>query len=213
MSSNFMHALAGRRVYPITDRHLSGHTLAEQIAILSESGATLIQLREKFYSPAEFYNETEAAIRVARANGVVIIINDRVDIALAVNADGVHLGQDDLPAVAARHLLGPRAIIGLSTHNLQQAQLAAQMPVDYVAIGPIFATTTKSSSDAAVGLEDLSFVRQALPNIPLVAIGGITRENIDLVLHAGADAVAIVSDIWTPNHQTSQNIEQLMKYS
>ena len=118
-----------------------------------------------------------------------------------------------MPAVAARRLLGPRAIIGLSTHNLQQAQLAAQMPVDYVAIGPIFATTTKSSSNTAVGLEDLSFVRQALRNMPLVAIGGITRENIDLVLNAGADAVAIVSDIWTPNDQPSQNIQQLLKYS
>lgn len=191
-----MHALAGRRVYPITDRLLSRHTHAEQVAILIEGGATLIQLREKNYSPAEFYNETEAALRVARSIGVAIIINDRVDIALALNADGVHLGQDDLPPVAARHLLGPRAIIGLSTHNLQQAQLAARMPVDYVAIGPIFATTTKSSSNPAVGLENLSLVRQALGDMPLVAIGGITRENMDLALDAGADAVAIISDIW-----------------
>jgi thiamine-phosphate pyrophosphorylase len=212
MSSNFMHALAGRRVYPITDRHLSRHTHADQIAILSEGGATLIQLREKIYSPAEFYNETEAAIKVARANGVAIIINDRVDIAMALNANGVHLGQDDLPVAAARSLLGPRAMIGLSTHNLQQAQLAAEMPVDYVAIGPIFATTTKSESNTVVGLENLSFVRQALPNVPLVAIGGITRENIDLVLKAGADAVAIVSDIWTPNDQARHNIHQLLKY-
>ena len=208
-----MHALAGRRVYPITDRHLSGLTHAEQIAILGEGGATLIQLREKIYSPADFYNETEAAIKVAKAIGVKIIINDRVDIALALNADGVHLGQDDVPAVAARRLLGPRAIIGLSTHNLQQAQIAAQMPVDYVAIGPIFATTTKSSSNTAVGLEHLSSVRQALRNMPLVAIGGITRENIELVLNAGADVVAIVSDIWIPHGQPGDNIQQLLKYS
>jgi len=208
-----MHALAGRRVYPITDRHLSGHSHAEQIAILSQGGASLIQLREKNYSPADFYYEMEAALRVAREIGVAIIINDRVDIALALNADGVHLGQDDLPPVAARHLLGQRAIIGLSTHNLQQAQLAAHLPVDYVAIGPIFATTSKSSSNPAVGLENLSRVRQALDEMPLVAIGGITLQNIDLVLNAGADAVAIISDIWTPNDQSTHKIEQLLKYS
>jgi thiamine-phosphate pyrophosphorylase len=213
MSSKFMRALAGRRVYPITDRHLSGHAHAEQVAILSEGGATLIQLREKSYSPAEFYEETEAALRVAREIGVALIVNDRVDIALALNAAGVHLGQDDLPPVAARRLLGPSAIIGFSTHNLQQAQLAAQMPIDYVAIGPIFATTTKSSSNPAVGLENLSLVRQALRDMPLVAIGGITRENIDLVLNAGADAVAIISDIWTSINQSSHRIQQLLKYS
>jgi thiamine-phosphate pyrophosphorylase len=208
-----MHALAGRRVYPITDRHLSGHSHAEQIAILSEGGATLIQLREKNDSPAKFYYEAEAALRVAREIGVAIIINDCVDIALALNAGGVHLGQDDLPAIAARRLLGPRAIIGLSTHNLEQAQLAAEMPVDYVAIGPIFATATKSSSNPAIGLENLWLVRQALPNMPLVAIGGITRENIDPILNVGADAVAIIRDIWTPSNQRSLKTQQLLKYS
>jgi thiamine-phosphate pyrophosphorylase len=213
MSSKFMHALAGRRVYPITDRHRSGHSHAEQVATLSKGGATLLQLREKIYSSGEFYNEAEAALKVARENGAAVIINDRVDIALALNADGVHLGQDDLPPVAARGLLGSRAIIGFSTHNLQQAQLAAHMPVDYVAIGPIFATATKSSSNPAVGLENLSLVRQALPDMPLVAIGGITRENIKLVLHTGTDAVAIISDIWTSNDQSSHKIQQLLKYS
>lgn len=208
-----MHALAGRRVYPITDRHLSGHSHAEQIAILVQGGATLIQLREKNYSPADFYYEMEAALRVAREIGVAIIINDRVDIALALNADGVHLGQDDLPPAAARRILGPRAIIGFSTHNLQQAQLASHLPVDYVAIGPIFATTTKSSSNPAVGLENLSRVRQALGEMPLVAVGGITLENIDLVLNAGADAVAIISEIWTLNDQSTHNFDQLLKYS
>lgn len=208
-----MHALAGRRVYPITDRHLSGHSHAEQIAILSQGGATLIQLREKNYSPANFYYEMEAALRVAREIGVATIINDRVDIALALNADGVHLGQDDLPPVAARRLLGPRAIIGLSTHNLQQAQLAAHLPVDYVAIGPIFETTTKSSSNPAVGLENLSRVREALDEMPLVAIGGISLENIHLVLNAGADAVAIISDIWTPSDRSTHKIERLLRYS
>jgi thiamine-phosphate pyrophosphorylase len=200
-------------VYPITDRHLSGFSHAEQIAKLSEGGATVVQLREKVDSPAEFYQEAEAALAVSRQRGVLLIINDRVDIALALQADGVHLGQDDLPAEAARRILGRRALIGLSTHNPHQAQLAARLPVDYVAIGPIFATPSKISSNPAIGLENLALVSQVLGDVPLVAIGGITTENMGLALNAGADAVAIISDIWTPTEQTNRKIQQLLKHS
>jgi thiamine-phosphate pyrophosphorylase len=161
---------------------------------------TIVQLREKNLSPVEFYHEAEQALVVARKYGVKIVINDRVDIALAIKADGVHLGQDDLPVEAARRLLGNDAIIGFSTHNLAQAQQAARLPIDYLAIGPIFPTTTKESSNPPVDLAGLTAVRRAVPGIPLVAIGGLTAANQDEVIAAGADAVAVIRDIWTANN-------------
>jgi thiamine-phosphate pyrophosphorylase len=156
----------------------------------SNGEATVVQLREKTLSPLEFYREASAAMRVARESNLKVIINDRVDIALALKADGVHIGQEDLPPEAARELLGPGVIIGISTHNLQQAILATKMPIDYIAIGPIFSTATKESPEPMVGLEGLAQVRQAVVDFPLVAIGGITSENRQDVLDAGADAVA-----------------------
>jgi thiamine-phosphate pyrophosphorylase len=210
MSSNFLSALAGTRLYPLTDRRLSGLSHAEQVSQLSEGGATLVQLREKFLSPLDFYSEAEAALRVARTRGIKIIINDRVDIALALNADGVHLGQEDMPPQAARRVLGPDAIIGFSTHNLEQARLAAEMPVDYVAIGPVFATSTKQASDAPVGLEGLRLARHAVGRRPLVAIGGITLENSLDVLSAGANAISLVRDIWIPAGQAATQTKRLL---
>lgn len=211
MSSNFLNALAGTRLYPLTDRRLSGLSHAEQVSQLSEAGATVLQLREKILSSRDFYLEAEAALHVARERGAKIIINDRVDIALVLKADGVHLGQDDLPPEAARRLLGPEAIIGFSTHNLDQARLAARMPVDYIAIGPIFATSTKAMSDSAIGLEELRLVRQAVGTIPLAAIGGITFENSQDVVSAGADAIAVVSDIWIPTGQAISQTKRLLR--
>ncbi len=213
MSSNFTHALGGTHLYPITDRHLSGLSHAEQVALLSDGGATLIQLREKIDPPVRFFAQAEAALRVARDRGVKIIINDRVDIALALGADGVHLGQEDLAPEVARRILGPNAIIGFSTHNLEQAQLTVQMPVDYVAIGPIFATSTKLSSNLPIGLAELGRVRRTLGTIPLVAIGGITVENTESVLRAGADVVALVSDIWEPGMEAPTRIKRLLNAS
>ena len=198
MSSNFLQALAGTHLYPITDQHLSGLSHAEQVALLNSNGATLIQLREKTDPPLRFFAQAEAALRVARDRGVKIVINDRVDIALALKADGVHLGQEDLPPAAARLLLGDDAIIGFSTHSVRQARIAAQMPVNYIAIGPIFTTTTKLSANPPLGLEGLARVREAIGAIPLVAIGGINSNNRPAVIQAGADVVAVISDIWAP---------------
>lgn len=211
-SSSFLSALAGTRLYPLTDRSLSGLSHAEQVLQLSEGGALLVQLREKVLPPREFYLAAEAAMRVARERGVKIIINDRVDIALALAADGVHLGQGDLSAEAARRILGPGAIIGFSTHDPEQARLAAQMPVDYLAIGPIFATSTKLASHPSVGLNGLRVVRQAVGTIPLVAIGGITLENSQAVLDAGADAIAVVSDLWIPRGQAARQANRLLHH-
>lgn len=201
MSSTFLNALAGTRLYPLTDRCLSGLSHGEQVSHLGKQGVRLIQLREKLLSPLEFYREAARAMRVAREQGVLIIVNDRIDIAIALKADGVHLGQDDLPPEAARRLLGRNAIIGFSTHNLEQAQLATNMPVDYIALGPIFATSTKQAAEAPVGLAGLQRVRQVVGKTPLVAIGGITSENSQQVFDAGADAVAVISDVWSPQRR------------
>ena len=172
---------------------LSGLRHGEQVARLSEGGASLVQLREKHLAPREFYKEAVEALRVARERGVRVIINDRVDIALAVGADGVHVGQDDLAPEAVRRVLGEGAIVGFSTHGVEQAAAAARLPVDYVAIGPIFATSSKENPDRVVGLDGLRRVREAVGDLPLVAIGGITRENAREVLAAGADSVAVIS--------------------
>jgi thiamine-phosphate pyrophosphorylase len=194
--SAFLDSLDVSRTYPITDRLLSGLSLAEQVAEFAKRGMTVVQLREKNLSPSEFYREAKQAMVIARHHGTKIIINDRVDIALAVNADGVHLGQDDLPVEAARCLLGNDVIIGVSTHNLAQAQQAARLPIDYLAIGPIFRTVTKDSTNPAVSLAGLTAVRHAVPGILLVAIGGVNAANRNDVIAAGADAVAVVSDLW-----------------
>lgn len=183
------------KLYPITDVRLSGLSHAEQVARLGAGGATLVQLREKHLSPREFYDEAQRALSVAREIGVRLIINDRADIALALHADGVHLGQDDLAPEAARRLLGEDAIIGFSTHSLEQAVEAARLRVDYIAIGPIFNTSSKENPDPTLGIAGLSRVRQAIGAIPLVAIGGITCENAREVLDAGANAVAVISTL------------------
>jgi thiamine-phosphate pyrophosphorylase len=133
-----------------------------------------------------------------------------VDIALALNADGVHLGQDDIPPEAARRILGSSAIIGISTHNLEQARLASGMPVDYVAIGPIFNTATKQADNTPLGLEGLRLVSQAVGNLPLVAIGGITFENSLDVLNAGASALSLIRDIWIPTGQAPTQTKRLL---
>lgn len=183
------------RVYPITDTQISGISHADQVSLLADGGATFVQLREKNLPALDFYNEAKAALTVARQKGVTLIINDRVDLALALGAPGVHLGQDDLPPDAARKLLGENAIIGYSTHNVSQAIAAATLPVDYVAIGPIFQTSSKANPDPVVGLEGLRAVRKAIGGMNLVAIGGITHENAASVIDAGADTVAIISSL------------------
>ena len=193
---SFKEVVADNPLYPLTDRAISGLPHHEQIRALAQRGIRIIQLREKDLASRDFYLAALAARTVANEVGVKLIINDRVDIALAIRADGVHLGQDDLPAEAARQLLGPAAIIGISTHNLEQARIASRMPVDYVAIGPIFATSTKNAPNPTVGLEELRRIRSELKSMPLVAIGGITQSRLSDVLAAGADAVAVISDLW-----------------
>lgn len=192
------------QLYPLTDVALSGLSHAQQVERLCEGGAALIQLREKKLSTLEFYRQAEAALSVARGRGARIIINDRVEVALALGADGVHLGQDDLPPEAARRLLGANSIIGFSTHNAEQARQAVKLPIDYLAIGPIFSTDTKPETAPTVGLKGLRAVRLLTGTIPLVAIGGITEANAHEVIAAGADAVALISTLLSDPSQITQ---------
>ncbi len=191
------------RIYPITDVRLSGLTHAEQVRRLAEGGATFIQLREKKASPREFYEAAVEAIAVARTLDVKIIINDRLDIAIAARADGVHLGQDDLPVEEARRLIGWSGIIGFSTHNLKQALEADSLPADYIAIGPVFQTSTKENPDPTTGLDLVREVKQRVTK-PLVAIGGITLERAVSVIEAGADSLAIISDLYSTGDITNR---------
>jgi thiamine-phosphate pyrophosphorylase len=182
-------------LYPITDVRLSGLSHVDQAAQLIKGGATLIQIRDKESTPDELYRAAIACIALARPLGVKIIINDRADIALAADADGVHLGQDDLPAEEARALIGASRVVGVSTHTVEQAARAAALPVDYVAIGPAFRTSTKVDPDPVVGLALITEVSTRIAK-PLVAIGGITLERARDVIEAGADSVAVISDLY-----------------
>jgi thiamine-phosphate pyrophosphorylase len=145
-----------------------------------------------------FYDDAVRAVELARNAGVTILINDRVDIALMTGAGGVHLGQDDLPPAEARRILGSDAVVGFSTHSVEQALLATDLPVDYIVIGPIFETATKANPDPVVGLEGLMAVRKAV-DVPLVAIGGINGETLISVLAAGADSIAMIGALYDRN--------------
>ena len=197
-------------VYPITDTQVSGLSHAQQVALFADGGATLVQLREKHASPIEFYQQAKAALEVANSRGVQLIINDHADIALAIGAAGVHLGQDDLPPEAARRLLGEDAIIGYSTHSLAQIQEAAKLPVNYLAIGPICPTFTKENPDPVVGLEGLRLAREAIGEAPLVGIGGISETNARDVIQAGADSVALIHALLADPQRIPETLKRLL---
>jgi len=181
------------KVYAITDRLISNLTHSEQVRQLADGGISLIQLREKHLAPAEWIDDAASARKIAREMEAILIVNDRVDMAIAIDADGVHLGQTDIPAEAARKLLGPKKIIGLSTHTLEQVRFAISQPIDYIAFGPIFETRTKSDADEVTGIDRLREVRAIVGEMPLVAIGGIDHSNAREVIAAGADSVAVIS--------------------
>lgn len=174
--------------------------------ILIKGGARFIQLREKHLSPKEFFAQAETAIKFAHKHDTKIIINDRVDIALVLKADGVHLGQDDLPPEKAREILGENAIIGFSTHSVEQAIQAVKLPINYVAIGPVFTTATKENPDEIVGIEGVKLVRKEIKDFPLVAIGGINSANFREVFENGADSLAIIKDILSPPEKIIENL-------
>jgi thiamine-phosphate pyrophosphorylase len=198
------------KIYPLTDVGLTGLTHAEQVRRLAMGGASLIQLRDKTSGARDFLESAKAAVVAARECGVKLIINDRADIAAIVGADGVHLGQDDLPVAAARELLGTRPIIGLSTHSLSQAEAATKLEIAYLAFGPIFSTGTKVDTSPEVGLDGLKAVRSKIGEFPLVAIGGITADRAFDVLHAGADSVALISALLRNPHEIAAQTAHLL---
>src|ERR1043165_5847097 len=197
-------------IYPITDTTISSLNHAEQVERLLAGGATLIQLREKKISARAFCHDAAKAMRLAREAGATILINDRVDIALAVGAHGVHLGQTDMPVGAARLLLGSEAIIGYSTHNLDQVRAALDLPIDYLALGPVFPTRSKQNPDPVVGLEHLRIAKSIAGEIPIVAIGGIDEHTLPEALSAGADATAMISQILSGSENISQNLRKML---
>lgn len=160
-------------------------------------GARFLQLRAKQLSGADFLETAAAMVELAHCHGATLLVNDRADIAVLAGADGVHIGQNDLPPSAIRRVVGSAAIVGLSTHSLEQLDLALDEPVDYVAIGPVFGTTTKDTGHEAVGLDLVRDAarRAAVRGRPLVAIGGITLDRAIEVVRAGAGSVAVISDL------------------
>jgi thiamine-phosphate pyrophosphorylase len=198
-------------VYPILDTHsLSrrGFAPARFAAALLEGGAALMQFRHKGDFTREAYAAARAVAALCRGAGVPLIIDDRADIALLLDA-GVHLGQNDLPPAEARRILGQTGTIGFSTHNREQFLAAAGEPADYLALGPIFGTASKDTPDPTLGLDALRELRP-LDARPLVAIGGITRANARDVWRAGASTVAVIADLF-PEPLTELTLRQRME--
>lgn len=182
-------------VYGITAEEYSlGRSNIEVVSRMIESGIRIIQYREKEKSIRQKYHECVKIREMTRQAGVTFIVNDHADLALLVDADGVHIGQDDLPPEKVRELLGDQRIIGLSTHSPAQARAAEMAGVDYIGVGPIFPTSTKKDVCQAVGLEYLEYAVKNI-SIALVAIGGIKEGNISRVIRRGAKNIALVTEI------------------
>ncbi len=182
-------------LYLVTDRSLSrGRTTVDVVREAVAGGATCVQLREKQASTRDFLEEARALSALLRAQRVPFLINDRVDIALAVGADGVHLGQQDMPIADARRLGPPSWIIGVSAESVEDAIRAEKEGADYIGVSPVFSTPTKTDTARPLGLEGLRAMRADV-RIPLVAIGGIHLHNAREVIRAGADGLAVVSAI------------------
>jgi len=185
------------RLYPILDvacfkEAAALFTAADELAATS---ITMLQYRNKSGNAREMLDQArELKRRLSTQSHVKLIMNDRADLCVAADFDGLHVGQDDLSPEAARRIIGPDRILGVSTHNPEQLAAADQTTANYLAIGPVFATTSKANPDPVVGLEGVRRAR-SLTSKPLVAIGGITRANANSVIDAGADSVAVISDL------------------
>ena len=186
-------------LYFITDSSLTKKGVIEDVKSAVKAGVKIIQYREKNKSTREMIkeaNEIKIICKQCKLNDVLFIVNDSIDVALAVDADGVHLGNDDMPYHIARKLLGKDKIIGLTVHNLKEAKYAEEIKADYIGVSPIFETKTKPDAGLPGGLELIKKIRSEI-KIPIVAIGGINENNIESVLNAGAKSIAIISAIIT----------------
>jgi thiamine-phosphate pyrophosphorylase len=184
--------VARLQLHVLTDHTWSrGRDLLTVATAALEGGATVIQLRNKTANTRVLIAEGLALRALTRAHGALLIVNDRVDVALAVDADGVHVGQDDMPAALARHLLGSQPILGVSVSTLEEAEEAAATGADYLGIGPIFPTAAKADAGPETGTALLADIARKWP-LPLVAIGGIIAENTAEVIQAGATGIAVI---------------------
>lgn len=182
-------------LYVLLDPSVSpDRSLQDILQDAATAGARIFQYRNKTASMKSAYAEALPLRKLARALGVLFIVNDRCDLALAVDADGVHLGQGDLPLSLGRRIMGPDKLIGISTHNHQQVVAATAGRPDYLGFGPIFKPASKTDHDPVVGIEGLQTIR-ALTPLPIFAIGGITRDTVEQVICAGANGVAVISAI------------------
>jgi thiamine-phosphate pyrophosphorylase len=182
-------------LYLVTDRGLArGRSTLEIVSAAVHGGATVVQLREKDCSTRDFIEQALTIKEFLKDRGVPLIINDRVDVAQAVKADGVHLGQTDMPLELAKKILGDSMIIGISAESLEDAAEAEKGGADYLGVSPIYATPTKTDTAPPLGLEGLREIRKAV-RLPLVGIGGLNRDNAAEVIRNGADGVAVVSAI------------------
>lgn len=186
------------RLYAIVDPQRAGaHALPDLARAVANGGATLVQLRDKLSDTRHLIDEARAIKNALIPSGVPLLINDRVDVALASSADGVHVGQDDMGIEDVRRLLGPKAIIGLSIKTIAQAEAAPTDLLDYVGIGGVFATSSKKNPDPPIGIYGLARIagvfRRRAPKLPLVAIAGIEAGNAADVIAAGADGIAVIS--------------------
>jgi thiamine-phosphate pyrophosphorylase len=184
--------------YPILDLDTARARSLDPVAVCTDwldAGVRLVQLRAKHAGGAEFLDLAERCGRLAADAGAIFIVNDRVDVARLSGATGAHLGQDDLPPAAARLMLPAPALLGWSTHNETQLRAAADMPIDYVAIGPVFETGSKARPDPVVGLDGVRRAAELAAGRPVVAIGGITLETAPEVLAAGASTVAVIGAV------------------
>lgn len=184
------------RVYVITDRSFRGRTHKQVARAALRGGATAVQLRDKQATGRELLQWARQLRDLTRAAGVLFLVNDRVDVALAVHADGVHVGQEDVPVADARQLMGPGRVVGASAGNVEEALQAEQASADYLGVGPVFPTATKPDAGEAIGVDGLRRIVQAV-RLPVVAIGGITADNAGQAIRAGAVGVAVISAVAT----------------
>lgn len=195
MSTGRFHGIPLRGLYVLLDPVAAkGRPLVDVLQQACDGGARLFQYRDKQAAMREAYRTASTLRERAAALGCLFIVNDRCDLALAVEADGVHLGQEDLPIAIARQLLGPQRLIGASTHRPEQVTQATLEGADYLGYGPIFETATKSDHEPVVGVAGLQAMR-GLTRLPVFAIGGMTLEAVDAVKAAGADGVAVISAV------------------
>lgn len=199
------------RLYVILDAGLVHRSILEFAEQLIDAGVRVLQYRDKQGTAAAMLQTSQALARITSEAGVGFFVNDRPDIAFLANATGVHVGQDDLSVEQARAIVGPQRWVGVSTHNRDQFAKAAATSADYIAIGPIFPTTSKANPDPVVGVEMIRQLR-AMTQKPIVAIGGIGLDRAEEVLRAGADSVAVISDILLapdPKERARQFVKKL----